>query len=280
MDDYYNILGVSRNASDNDIKKAYRKLAMKHHPDKGGDGQLFAKINQAYDTLKDPQKKAVYDNPAPERQSQQWHTNNVNSSNMEDIFASMFGHRNSAHRQQRFRNPDITVAADVEIKDVITGKNVLISFRLASGKQETVDVQIPAGAKHGDAIRYESLGDDANPNAPRGNLIVKIRERRDKLFVRDGNNIITTYPVDVFELITGTTVIVDTPDNKKVRLNIPKGTQSGRVFSINGYGIPDLNTRQKGHLYVKINCIIPNISDPKIMKQLQDLKDEISNSTR
>ena len=280
MDDYYNILGVSRNASPEEIKKAYRKQAMANHPDRtGGDDTKFKQVSEAYETLRDPQKKAVYDNPRPDMQSQQWRGNEFNNANMEDIFASMFGHRNNSHQRQRMRNPDITVAADIDLKDVITGKDVLISFRLASGKQETVDVQIPAGAKNGDAIRYEGFGDDANPNVPRGNLIVKIRERKDRKFVRDGNNIVTTYPVDVFELITGTIVIVNTPDNRKVKLNIPKGTQSGRVFSINGYGIPDLNTRQKGHLYVKINCVIPNISDPNIMRQLQDLKDEISNST-
>ena len=270
--DYYSILGVNKNSSPDEIKKAYRKLAMKHHPDRGGDAAKLQEINEAYDTLKDPNKKAVYDNPQP-----RFDTNSMGDTgyaNFEDIFSTMF--RQPHVRPRQPKNSDITLGADIELSDVILGKDLILSYKLASGKTETVEVQIPPGAKHGDAVRFNGLGDDANPRFPRGNLFVKLRLKRNKHFQREGNNLITTYTADIFDLLLGTVVLIETPDNRKVKLNIPRGTKPDQVFSIPQYGIPDLNTRQKGHLYVKIKTTIPNIRDPKLIAKIQELKDEIN----
>jgi curved DNA-binding protein len=271
--DYYSILGVNKNASPEEIKKAYRKLAMANHPDRtGGDDTKFKQINEAYDTLKDPQKRSIYDNPQPRFDTS--HMNAAGMSGFEDIFSSMF-------RQQHMRpkqpiNRDITVAADITIGEVMTGKDVIITYRLGSGKVETVDVSIPVGAKAGDMVKFQGLGDDANPRFPRGNLFVKVRLKKDPTWEREGNNLITTFKADIFDLLLGTTLIIETPDRKKVKLNIPKGTKPDQVFSIPQYGIPDLNTRQRGHLYVKIRVSVPNISDPNILAKLQEIKNEIN----
>jgi curved DNA-binding protein len=270
--DYYSILGISKNASEQDIRKAYKKQSMKHHPDRGGDEEQFKKVNEAYSVLKDPAKRQQYDNPQP-----RFDTNTMGSTgyaNFEDMFSTMFRHPHQRPRQPM--NSDITVAADVDLADILTGKNLIISYRLSSGRNETVDVEIPKGAKHGDAVRFQGLGDDANPRFPRGNLLVKIRVKRNKGWDRDGNNLITIQTVDVFDLILGTVLLIETLDKKKVKLNIPKGTKPGQVFSIPEYGIPDLNTRQKGHLYVKIDTKIPNIRDPKLLAKLQEIKDEVN----
>ena len=270
--DYYSILGVGKNASQDEIKKAYRKLAMKHHPDRGGDAAKLQQINEAYSTLKDPAKRQQYDNPQPRFDTQSMHPGYTGG--FEDLFSSMF--RQPHMRPRQPTNRDITVAADISLGDVMTGKNVIISFRLGSGKTETVEVNIPQGAKHGDTVRFQGLGDDANPRFPRGNLFVKVRVEKNKNWDRENNNIITTYTADIFDLILGTVILIETPDNKKVKLNIPRGTKPGQVFSIPQYGIPDLNTRQRGHVYVKISVSVPTIRDPRLLAKLQEIKDEIN----
>ena len=277
--DYYSILGVNRNASPEEIKKAYRKQAMANHPDRNnGDDVKFKQINEAYDTLKDPTKRQQYDNPQP-----RFNTNHMNqhdpfgmgsTGGFDEMFSSMF--RQPHMRSRQPKNNDITIAADVELSDVMLGKDLILSYRLATGKNETVEVSIPAGAKHGDAVKFQGLGDDGNPRFPRGDLLVKIRIRKDAKYIREGNNIVTTYKADVFDLLIGTTAIIETPDKKKVKLNIPRGTKPGQVFSVPQYGIPDLNTRQRGHLYVKIDVIIPKITDTRLIGKIQELKDEIN----
>ena len=269
--DYYSTLGVSKNASEKELKSAYKKLSMQHHPDRtGGDDSKFKEINEAYSTLRDPQKRHQYDNPQPSFTSQTFR-----DPHFQDIFSQMFG-QNATRRRG---NPDITVAVNITLAEVMSGKNVIIQYKLASGKEETVEVQVPAGAKNGDQIRYEGLGDDAIPHMPRGILNVRIREVKDRIFARDGDNIITQANVDALSLMLGHMVIIKTPDNKSVRVNIPKGTQPGTVFNVNGYGISNLNTRQKGHMYVKINCTIPKNIDTKLIHKLQELRNEINNGT-
>jgi curved DNA-binding protein len=272
--DYYSILGVPKNASPEEIKRAYRKLAMKHHPDRGGDAAKLQEINEAYDTLKNPTKRQQYDNPQPRFDTGSMNQNPFGQAGFEDIFASMF--RQPHVRPRQPKNNDIVLAADIDLRDVLIGKQLIMSYRLGTGRNETVEVDIPKGAKHGDAVRYTGLGDDLDQRFPRGDLIVKIRVKRNKGWDRDGNNLLTSVDINIFDLVLGTITVIKTLDGKSVKLNIPRGTKPGQIFSIPEYGIPDLNTRQKGHLYVKINTQIPNIRDPKLLAKLQEIKDEIN----
>ena len=265
--DYYSILGIPRTASDKDIRKAYKKQSMQHHPDRGGDEEKFKQVNEAYSTLKDPQKRAEYDNP---RQQFNFNSHDFNGRHpFDDLFGNFNQHRTP-------RNRDIRLVAAIDLKDVVLGKHLILQYKLNSGKMEVVQVDIPAGAKHGDTIKFHGLGDDGHPRYPRGDLDVKIKVSKIKDWDRDGNNLITKKSVNVFDLLLGCAIIVKTLDSKSVQLKIPKGTKSGQIFSIGGYGIPDLNTGKRGNLFVSIESEMPIIEDQQIIDQLLHIKQSIN----
>ena len=273
--DYYSILGVPRNASQDDIKKAYRKLAMKHHPDRGGDTAKLSQINEAYDTLKDPAKRQHYDNPQPQYR---FNTQNMNGAGMhgfEDMFAQAFGFRQPDMRR-RARNQDISLSYTINFSDIFTGKEVTVSYNLPSGKQEHLDIRIPAGIRSGDIINFAGYGDDSIPNLPRGNLILKIKITSHPSWKRSEDNLSTIKEVSVLNLILGTSIELTTPTGKTLSLNIPKGTKPGTTFSIAGHGIPNVNTSRPGNLYIKIEATIPNITDQELLKKIEEIKNAIS----
>lgn len=272
--DYYAILGVNRGASKDEIKKAYRKMANKHHPDKGGNSSEFQKIQEAYAVLSDDAKRAQYDNP------NQFNFNSQNFgaggfSGFEDIFDTMFSQR----RRRQPRNRDITISVKITLEEAFTGKNIIGSYRLSNGKEESVSIEIPAGAKHGDTIRYSGLGDNSVPNVPRGNLNVKIHMIKHSTWIRDGVNLYCVKYVDVFDLVTGTTLAVSSIDGKKLSVTLPQGTNPGNKFSIKGYGMPDINTGVRGNAYLQVEAVIPKIEDNTLLEKIHGIKNEINNST-
>jgi len=268
--DYYSILGVGQNASPDEIKKAYRKLAMQHHPDRGGDTQKLAKINEAYSTLKDPSKRTQYDNPQT-----QYKFDTTNMGGFEDMFAQAFGFNGNMRNQQR-RNRDVKITYTIEFKDVFTGRGISVAYNLPSGKQEFIDVKIPAGVRDGDVVNFPGYGDDSFPGIPRGNLKLRIRIPRHPLWQRSEDNLTTTKKISIFDLLLGTDTVIETPTGKLLNLNIPKSTKPGTTFSIAGHGVPNVNTNRTGNLYIKIEAIIPNITDDNILKQIEDIKNAIS----
>jgi curved DNA-binding protein len=268
--DYYQILGVSRNATPQEIKKAYKKKAMEHHPDRGGDHNAFAEINSAYEVLSNADKKAAYDNPQP-----QFNNPFGNNPFAGTPFEHMFGQGFAQPQNRTPRNQDITIAARIELSDVLTGKQLIVQYRLSTGELETVTIDVPPGAKHGDTVQYQGLGDKGNIRYPRGNLNVRIHVGKMKNWDRDGDNLITKKSINVFDLLLGCVIIVKTLDDKKVKLNIPKGTKHGQVFSLPGYGIPNINTGRRGNLYVGINAEIPTIEDERLLQSIAVLRDQI-----
>ena len=265
--DYYNTLGVARNASPEDLKKAYKKASMQHHPDRGGDESKFKEVNEAYSTLKDPNKRQQYDNPQP-----QFNTNNMRGG-MPPGFDNIF--EQFGFRQQQQQNPDITIVCDISLEECIRGKQVIATYQLRNGKEETVDIQIPPGANDGNMIRYQGLGEQLM-HGPRGNLIVKIQVRKHPIFEKDRLNLIVKHQVSVFDLLLGCQQDIPTLEGGSIRLTIPQGTKPGITFNVSGHGLPDVQSGRKGNMYVIIDAYCPKIEDPVHLIKIKELKDSLA----
>ena len=256
--DYYSILGVPKNSSPEQLKKAYKKQSMQHHPDRGGNEETFKKVNEAYSTLKDPQKRQQYDNPQP--QQRQFNTGNMHG--FEDIFGANgpFGFGN-----RRPKNPDIRIKVSISIEETFIGKQILAAYRLRNGQEQTVNLDIPIGASEGDTIRFTGLGDNSIPGK-RGDLYVIVDILQHPLYTRSNNNVQMVLKVNCLELITGTLKIIRTPEGKNIELKIPMSTKNGTMFSMNGYGLPSAKSGSKGTFFIKIEAEIPKLNNLQIEK--------------
>ena len=280
--DYYDILGVGRNASSKEIKTAFRKKAAEHHPDKGGDDSKFKQVNEAYQTLSDPRKRSTYDQfgtSDPQQagfrqQGQQFHFN-MGGAGFEEVFSSFFG--DGFGRRQPMRNQDITIAADIDLEDIVNGKEFIATFRLSSGKEQTVNITLPPGVRPGDKIRYGGMGSDQIPNRPRGDLYVLVRVKNHHRFKLDGINLYIDQNINVFDLVLGTNILIQTIHNRSIKLTVPPGTNSGTTFSVHGQGLPDRRSGQTGNLFVTVKAITPKIVDENILNKIRKIKNETGN---
>jgi DnaJ-class molecular chaperone len=264
--DHYSTLGVGKNATQDEIKQAYKRLAKQHHPDTGGDTEKFAKINQAYETLKDPNKRAEYDNPRPEV--------NFNSQNFNDVFESFFGRRNVLRK-----NADLSISIKVTLEDVMLGKDVIGKYRLNSGREEVANIKIPPGIEHGVIMRYKGLGDDAVSSLPRGDLHVRVLVEKHNIFERDRLNLKTKCAISVLDLILGTEIKIQKLGGGPLSIKIPPGTNPGTILSVAGYGLPDFNSGKTGNLYLEIKGITPKIDNYEILEKVKQIYDELNSST-
>jgi DnaJ-class molecular chaperone len=269
--DYYDVLGVPKGASAQELKKAYKKQSMKHHPDRGGDEEQFKKINEAYATLKDPQKRSEYDNPSPFGQSGSQGFNGgqgfAGFENINDVFNNMF----SGGFQPR-GNMDVTLGIKLTLEESFRGKSLIANYQLNTGKQETVTIDIPKGAKDGDTIRYQGLGNEF-PGRGRGNLNCRVQIQPHRLYRRDGDNLYTLHKVDALGMITGCKTIVQTIDGRKLELKIPKGTQNQTTFNITDNGMPNINTGRRGNLYITIEAEIFKTDSEELLKLIREINE-------
>jgi curved DNA-binding protein len=286
--DYYKILGVSRNASADEIRKAYRKLAMQYHPDRNPDDkqaeERFKEINEAYQVLNDPQKRSHYDRlgsaysswqqrgaPSGGFDWSQWVRSASGGTrvNMEDFgggfgddlfsdfFRAIFGGMGGTGAASR-ANPAYQQQLEISLEDAFKGTTVQLKVE---GKRK--QVKIPPGVRTGSKVRVAGAG----PNGLDLYLIVQVKEHKN--FERKGFDLHTTAKVSVFTAILGGEAEVETMTGK-VKLSIPAGTQPEQVFRVAGRGMPHLkNPNTKGDLFVRLKVEIPRYLSSKQRELLE-----------
>jgi curved DNA-binding protein len=253
MLDYYNILGVGKTATQDEIKKAYRKLASQHHPDKGGDTAKFQEIQTAYATLSDDQKRAAYDNPSPFGPGAGFAPGGQ-PFDFDSIF-NMFGAQfRQPHSQQR---PQARMSLWISLKDVATCGSRIVSMGTQNGSQE-ISIDIPQGINDGDNVRYSGLG----PNGT--DLIIQFRVHPEKNWARSDHNLITEITVSVWKLIAGGTINIADIRGNKLELTVPPKTQPGTMLRAKARGLPD-QRGNLGDMLIRLNARIPPTVSPELM---------------
>lgn len=278
---YYDLLGVKKEATAEEIKKAFRKLARKHHPDAGGDEEKFKEINGAYEVLSDADKRAQYDQygqyfgggmppgqgggqgpqgagwPGGGRGGYQ-NVNVGDLGDLGDLFGSVFGGGGGfgggyGGRPQPHRGADQEARLELTFAEAFSGT----SKTMHSGSGGSVSVTVPPGATEGGKLRFKGKGGAGANGGPAGDLYVTTHIRRHSYFSRDGADVVVDLPVSFAEAALGTEVRVPTPDGGKVKLKIPAGTQSGKTLRVRGKGAAQLKGTGTGDLHVRINVAVP-----------------------
>lgn len=287
---HYDTLGVGKSASPEEIKSAYRKLAMKHHPDRGGDQKQFQQITEAYETLSDPDKKAFYDHGGGQRGNPFGNSGfhefrsghpfqgggDPFGNPFEDIFTHFgFGFQNGGPRPKP-KNSDLQIRVKISLKDSYMGKTMTINYPLPSGRQQTAEITIPAGVSPGQQMKMGGMGDDSIIDLPRGDLVINLEVDRDKDFHRDDMHLITKLKIDIFDAMLGCKRTIKNIDDHDVELTINAGTQNGQKYACRGLGFPSIKFNNiRGDLVVQVIVDTPIIKDRETIAMVKNLADHV-----
>lgn len=294
--DYYKALGIEKGASAEDIKKAFRKLAVKYHPDRNPDNKAaedkFKEINEAYAVLSDPKKKEQYDTFGSSGFHQQYSQEDIfrgfdfgnaykdmgggfGGGGAEDIFSRLFGGAfgrgggRGGFQAGPQRGGDHEMEISVSFRDAAQGAEKQIAFR-RNGQREELKIKIPAGVDNGSKIRIAGKGAPGEGGGPAGDLFLILRVLPDPAFTRDGGDLLVDRFITFSAACLGTSLDVPTLDGDK-RIKVPAGIQPGTKIRLKGCGIKPLGSNSKGDLYVKIGVHIPealNAGQQKLVEEL------------
>ena len=291
--DLYGLLGVARGATEEEIRKAYRKLARKYHPDVNPNDrkaeERFKEVSLAYEVLSDKEKRARYDefgmqglaqgfDPEQARAYSRWSQGARRSPfhetftsdadvDLEDLLGGIFGGGRRARGPAR--GGDAEVEIEIDFLDAVRGGEV----RVEVAGRGTLRVKIPPGADEGTKIRLAGQGDAGARGGAPGDLYLRLRVRPHAFFKREGSDLSLDLPVTVPELVLGASVEVPTPDGP-VTMKVPARSQNGRKLRLRGKGAPKLGSSERGDLYVRLVAELPEADDPKleaIAKELEPL---------
>ncbi len=276
MANAYDILGVPKGASDDEIKQAYRRLAAKHHPDRGGDTAKFQEIQGAYETLTDPVKRQQHDNPNPFQQG--FHQTgpghfefHFGGGSPEDLFEQFFRGQTPFHTRQARRNKDLRIQLQLNLEDTLVESNRTVSVQTTKGDRFTVDVNIPRGVTSGTTIKYSGLGDNMFDTLTRGDLYVIINVIARADFEINGINLVTTVTIDAIDAMLGCEKTITNIDGKEYVIKIPQACQHDAKFGLAGQGLYHMNTNVRGDLIVVIKVKIPTL-DPEQLNILKTIR--------
>jgi curved DNA-binding protein len=257
--DYYNTLGISKSASEADIKAAYRKMAMKHHPDRGGDEKKFKEVTEAYETLSDPQKKQMFDMGVdPNAQHTSYRQGSpfefhFNTGNFEDVFGNFGFGPGRAVRKNKTLNVNIEVA----LEDILKGRVIDAEIGIPNGSKRLVNIEVPPGIESGQQIRYRGMGEHTLKDVAPGDLIVNILVKQHSVFQRQGDMLMIKKFISPWDAILGSEITIETIDKKTLTIGIPAGTQPDTMLSCRGEGLPNMRTKVRGNLLIKVQIEIP-----------------------
>jgi len=295
--DYYDILGVSKNASQDEIKKAYRKLARKYHPDHAGGDKAsedkFKEISEAYAVLSDEEKRKQYDTYGSEDFQQRYSQEDIfRGSNIDDILRefgfggggsfftsfgrgrksagrggarfsfdpeSIFGFGGGGHQQDtaQMKGGDVESELPVTIQDIFHGTTKTVSLQSPSGRTEQLTVKIPKGWITGKKLRFAGRGQPSPYGGPAGDLYVRSKVVNDPVYKHKDHNLYIEREIKLTDALLGTKIAVPTVDGKQLSLTIPPGTQHKQKMRLSGHGIPHMKGGGAGDLYAIIKVKMP-----------------------
>ena len=286
--DYYKILGVSKKATESDIKKAYRKLARKYHPDLNPNDkdaeQKFKEVNEANEVLSHPENRKKYDaygehwehaEDYEKAKQQQKHQRPAGSQqggyseeDFSDFFGSMFGGRSSQSggQQVKFRGQDFNAQLQLNLKDVYTAQK-----RTLTVNNKNIRITIPAGVENGQIIKIKGHGGKGVNGGPNGDLYIEFSINNLSQFKRDGDNLYASVDLDLYKAMLGGEIMVNTFDGK-VKLTVKPETQNGTKVKLKGKGFPKYKKEgQYGDLYISYNLKTPTKLSAKEKELFNDL---------
>jgi curved DNA-binding protein len=245
--DHYSTLGVERTASAEEIKRAYRRLASQHHPDRGGDTARFQEIQVAYDVLGDDQKRQQYDNPVPQFNGM---PGGFDFNNIFNMFGTKFQHP-AQHQQQHVR-----MSLWITLADVAQGGRRTVSLG-----PTTVEIEIPLGINDGDNVQYANIG-------PGGaNLVVNYRIHPHPKWQRQGLNLTQDESISIWDLILGGDIKITDILGNTLSMSIPPRTQPGTQLRLKARGLRD-RQGSVGDLFVRIQARLPDSIEPELLAQI------------